>query len=168
MRRVRFLGASVLLIGVIAFTPACRRQSPTDTHAADEHAIRELDAEMLKATTAKDLERLLSHFADDASIFPPNAPIAAGKAAIRAVWTQMLAAPGLNLTWQTTTVEASRGSDLGYLEGTYEITMNHPKGTAVTDHGKWVSVVKKSPDGKWKVVSDIWNSNQPPPGTPAR
>ncbi len=165
MRRVHFLGILLLLVGLIGFVLGCRRQPLADTRAADERAIHDVDAELLRATNAKDLERLLSHFGDDASIFPPNAPIATGKGAIRAVWSQMLTTPGLALTWHTTKVEASRAGDLGYLEGTYELTMNDPKGKPVTDHGKWVSVVKKQPDGNWKVVADIWNSNQTPSTT---
>jgi len=34
------------------------------------------------------------------------------------------------------------------------------------DKGKYVTVYRKQPDGKWKVVADIFNSDLPAPAPP--
>jgi ketosteroid isomerase-like protein len=75
----------------------------------------------------------------------------------------MMASPGFALSWQASKVEASRGGDLAYSVGTYELTMNDPKGKPVTDRGKYMTVWKKQPDGQWKVVTDMYNSDLPAP-----
>ena len=129
---------------------------------ADKAAIRDLmDVQWLNAAQAKDVDTVLSVFADDASSFPPNASIVTGKEAIRARQSEAYSRPGFAVTWQTTKVEVAGSGDLAYSHGTYEETVNDPEGNPVTDKGKWVVVWKKQPDGTWKVVVDIWNSNQP-------
>ena len=55
------------------------------------------------------------------------------------------------------------------LMGVYQITAKNPKaqvsGGSLTG-GKLVEVWKKQADGKWKVVSDIFNSDLPLPQAP--
>jgi ketosteroid isomerase-like protein len=46
--------------------------------------------------------------------------------------------------------------------------MNDPKGKPVNDKGKYVTVYGKQPDGKWKVVVDIFNSDLPAPAPPKK
>ena len=161
MRRLPVAGTLVLSVVVIGAGLACRQQAPPDARAADERAARDADRATLKAAQVKDLERNLSFYTDDASVFPPNAPIATGKEAIRAFLAQGFANAGFAIDWQPTKVEVSRGGDLAYTQGTYELTMNDPKGKPVTERGKYVNVWKKQPDGTWKMVADIWNSDQP-------
>lgn len=152
--------AVVLVVGMIG-NQAVNAQP--DTRGADERAIREAEIEWWKVTVAKDLERTIAFYADDASMFPPHAPIATGREAIRAVWSSLFTTPGLGISGQTTKVEASRGGDLGYSIGTYEITTPDATGKPVTDRGKYVVVWKKQTDGSWKAVTDIFNSDLPAP-----
>jgi len=133
---------------------------------AERAAIRGMTMEWVNAATAKDVEGMVVGFADDASLLPPNAPVAAGKEAIRTVWSELVERPGLSQSTEATTVEVSSRGDLGYAVGTYESTWNDPEGNRVTDRGKWVAVYKKQPDGTWKCVLDIWNTDQPAPATP--
>ena len=130
--------------------------------AAEQAAIRDLtDVQWLNAEQAKDVDTVLSFFADDASVLSPNAPIVTGKEAIRARLSEEYSGPGFAISWQTTKVEVSRSGDLAYSHGTYEVTVNVPEGNPVTDKGKWVTVWEKQPGGTWKVVIDIWNSDGP-------
>jgi uncharacterized protein (TIGR02246 family) len=139
---------------------SCTQQSP-DTRAADEAAIRDLDTEWSKAASANDLEGTVAFYSDDATVLPPNAPIASTKQAIHTLWASLLV-PGSTASWQATKVEVSRSSDLGYLLGTYVVTLKDSKGKAV-DSGKLVEVWKKQTDGKWKCVVDTYNSDLPTP-----
>ncbi|MCX6635202.1 MAG: DUF4440 domain-containing protein, partial [Acidobacteria bacterium] len=62
----------------------------------------------------------------------------------------------------------ARSGDVAYSHGTYAMTMNDAKGKPVNDKGKFVTVYRKQPDGKWKVVADIINSDLPAPAPPKK
>ena len=155
MQRIAGRLALTLAIGMVVGmlgNQAVNAQS--DTRATDERAIREAEIAWWKVAVAKDLERTIAFYADDAAMFPPHAPMATGKEAIRAVWSPLLTTPGFAISGQTTKVEASRGADLGYSIGIYDLTTPDATGKPVTDRGKYVVVWKKQADGSWKVVLD--------------
>jgi ketosteroid isomerase-like protein len=127
----------------------------------DTKTLRDLDAQWSAAAGAKDLDKTVSYYSDDAIVMPPNAPSATTKEAIRKVWKDLLASPGLVMSWKTAKVEMSTSGDLACLSGTYELTMNDASGKPVNDHGKYVEVWEKQADGKWKCGTDIWNSDLP-------
>jgi uncharacterized protein (TIGR02246 family) len=146
---------------------APKRRTEQVFFKAEQAAIRNAgDVEMLNAAREKDVERVLSFYADDASMFPPNAPIATGKEAIRTVCSPIFANPGFTINWHKTKVGLSRAGDLAYATGTYEVTTHDPQGNPVTDRGKDVTVWKKQADRSWKIVADIWNSDRPLPAPP--
>ena len=163
--RLAWILAIGMVVGLLG-NQAVNAQS--DTRAADERVIREAGIAWWKVTVAKDLERTVAFYADDASMFPPNAPVATGKEAIRAVWSQLFTTPGFAISGQTTKVEASLGSDLAYEIGIYEFTMPDPAGKPVMDRGKYVVVWKKQADSSWKAIVDIFNSDLPAPAATPR
>jgi hypothetical protein len=70
-------------LSFLLLASACTQQPP-DNRAADETAIRDLDAQWSETASAKDLDGTVAFYSDDATLLPPNAPIATTKAAIRA------------------------------------------------------------------------------------
>jgi len=147
-------------LAVLLLASGCGPSTPPDTRAADEKAIRDLDAEWSKAAASKDLDATVSYYSDDASLLAPNLPIATGNHAIRAVWSPLLSSD-VSLSWAANKAEVARSGDLAYLLGVYQMTMKSPQGKPVTDNGKFVEVWKKQTDGKWKVAADIFNSDSP-------
>jgi uncharacterized protein (TIGR02246 family) len=147
-------------LALLLLATACTQPTPPDTRAADEQTIRDLDAQWSKTAAAGDLEGTVSYYSDDASLLPPNAPLAAGRQPIHAVWASLLG-PGTSVSWQAGKVEVARSGDLASIVGTYSLTMKDAQGMSVTDRGKFVEVWKKQADGKWKVVADIFNSDLP-------
>jgi ketosteroid isomerase-like protein len=138
-----------------------RQQTPPDTRAAEETAIRQADFGWSKAMTDKQLDATVSYYAADAAIYPPNAPTASGKDAIRTVWKAYFATPGFVVTCHPVKIEASRSGDIGYTQGPYDLAFADAKGNAIKDHGKYLAVWKKQSDGAWRVVADIFNSDLP-------
>ena len=126
-----------------------------------KQALRDADAQWSAAAGAKDLDKTVSNYSNDAIVMPPNASAATTKEAIRKVWQDLLASPGLGISWKTTKVEVSKSGDLACVSGTYEVTMNDPSAKPANDHGKYVEVWEKHADGKWKCGTDIWNSDLP-------
>jgi ketosteroid isomerase-like protein len=160
---VALLGSLTLSFGCAAQQPA----APPDTRAADEAAIRKADADWSKTGEAKQLDQWMTFYTDDATLLPPNEPMATNKDAIRKSIGDLLALPGLDLKWQPTKVEVSRSGDLGYSLGTYEMTANDPAGKPFSERGKYAEVWKKQADGSWKCAVDMFSSDLPAAPTPA-
>jgi uncharacterized protein (TIGR02246 family) len=154
-------------LALVLFISACGQQTPPDTRSADESTIRDLDAQWSKTAAANDLDGAVSYYSEDAALLPPNAPVATGKPAIRAIWATLLV-PGASVSWQPSNVEVARSSDLAYSMGSYQSSMKDSRGKPVADHGKYVEVWKKQADGKWKTVADIFNSDLPVPAAPEK
>jgi uncharacterized protein (TIGR02246 family) len=141
--------------------------APPDTRAADEKAIKDVEGQWLKDIQAKDVEKSISHYTDDASFLLPDLPIQTGKDAIRATYKQMMADPNLAVDFASTKVEASKSGDFGYSQGTYTMTTTDAKTKKpMTEKGKYVTFFKKQADGSWQAVQDILNADGP--ATPAK
>ena len=131
--------------------------APNEKASGAKAEILRLDAEWAKAAEARDLERILSYWSDDASVFPPGSPALVGKDAIRAYIGQSLQMPGFRISWKTNEVTVAESGDLAYGVGTNRISFTGPDGKPVTVEGKAVTVWRKDPTGGWKCVVDIWN-----------
>jgi len=152
---------------LVLLLAGCENLQPTpavDTHA-DENAIRQADLEWSKAAASKDIEKVVSYYAEDGAVYPPNSPISAGLPAIKIVWTGMVNLPGFMVNWVPSRVDVAKSGELGWSTGTYQMSMNVP-GSPANDHGKYVAVWKKQPDGNWRVQADIFNSDLAP-GAPS-
>ena len=130
--------------------------------------LRKLDEQWSAAAANNDLEATLSFYAEDAVVLPGNAPIARDKKAIREVWAGTLG-PGTAVSWKVTKAALAKSGELGYLYGTYELTMKDPKGgPPERDKGKVVEIWMKQPDGNWKCIVDMYNSDLPLPAAAAQ
>jgi ketosteroid isomerase-like protein len=110
------------------------------------------------ASEGSDVERILSFWTDDAKVFPPGAPVVAGKPAIREFVTGSLSIPGFRITWEPVEVVVNASGDLGYTTGRNHLTMPDAAGKLQTEHGRYVTVWRRDPDGEWRCVIDIWNA----------
>lgn len=153
--KMRLLAVVLLLIVGIAGALA-QKSNPN----SDEQAIRKLDNDWQAAAQSKDVEKTISFYADDASAFPYNAPIATGKEQIRQVWTHLTSLPGFSITFAPAKIEVAKSGDLAYDVGTFELKANDAQGNATTTVGKYVVVWKKQPDKKWKAIADIFNTDK--------
>src|SRR3954462_1871 len=126
-----------------------------------EQAIRDCDTQMSDAAVAKDFEKIVSYYSDDAIVLPPNSAALTTKDAIRETWKEMVASPDLKVSWNTTRVEVSKTGDMAYATGTYELAMNDKSGKPMKDSGKYLEVWQKQKDGTWQCGADMWNSDLP-------
>ncbi|MFQ5817190.1 MAG: YybH family protein [Terriglobia bacterium] len=147
----------IALILLVLATSGCAQPVDVEAEAA---AIRAVDHQMQTAANAGDIARWFGFFTDDAIMMPPNEPAVVGKEAIREYVSALMASANLAVSHDLSKVEVSRGGDLAYVSYAYEIVLTPPEGEAVTDRGKDITVFKKQLDGSWKVVIDIWNSDQ--------
>jgi uncharacterized protein (TIGR02246 family) len=150
------LALAVLLLGCAQAPPP----APPDTRAADEKAIRVSETAWVKEFAAKDMDKIVAHYADDGMVLLSNAPTMVGKDAIRAGMKDTVIDPKFSLDLKTVKVEVS--GDLAYSQGTYSVMAPDPKTKKVmAETGRYVEVYKKQPDGSWKIIEDI-NSPEAP------
>jgi uncharacterized protein (TIGR02246 family) len=146
------------VLGVLVCAGCVSKESPS----AARSRLLELDREWSEAAAARDVERALSFWADDAVVFPPGGPAVAGKPAIRAFVVKSFETPGFGISWKTENVVVSRSGDFAYGTGTNRVTFTGSDGRQVAVEGKAVTVWRKQKEGDWKCVIDIWNDASPP------
>ena len=138
--------------------------SQVSTDAEDVAAIRSSFSAYVAAFNTGEANALPAFFTDDAIWLPPNAPAIVGREAIRSFVQNNNEQFTEELTAEV--VEADVAGDWAFLRMTYGATMT-PKtgGESMELSGKWVNIWRRQPDGSWKIYREIWNTNQPMPGT---
>jgi uncharacterized protein (TIGR02246 family) len=160
--KYRFVVAvfAALVLGGCAQAPP---PAPPDTRAADEKALRDDEAAWNKDWAAKDLDHIVSHYAEDASLEVPDVPILSKKDDMKAALKMVLDDPNWSISFAADKVEVAKGGDLAYMQGHYTVTETNTKTKKkVTEKGKYVTVYKKQADGSWKAVQDINNEDATP------
>lgn len=145
--------------GLLALTTACSG----DSSSADAKAIQARSELWSKAGSIKDSASFATFFADDATVMLPNEPAFKGMNAIKQVLTPMMQDPNFSLSFTTDKVEVS--GILAYTQGAVTFKSTGRDGKQLVDTGKYLTVWKKQPDGSWKVIDDIFNSDLPPAGS---
>jgi uncharacterized protein (TIGR02246 family) len=140
MSRALSFFAGVFMFGLLA--------SPL--HAQD--GAKMVDDAWVKAAQAGDVEALVSLYAPDAVLYPPDAMEARGTAAIRAMYTGMLSGN----TISNTSIDAAYQTvgDLSVGFGTATLTMTPKAGGAPQTMTVRVTAVAKKINGKWLYVVD--------------
>jgi ketosteroid isomerase-like protein len=120
-----------------------------------------VDEAWAQAAAAKDLEKTLSFWAEDASVIPPGQAAVVGKEAIRRYVSEGFALPGFSIRWKTSAFVVSASGDMAYGVGTNEMTVNDPQGRPMTQRGRGITVWRKDGKAGWKCVVDIWSPEPP-------
>ena len=156
----------LVAMGALAMMFTGCKETP-DTHDADVKAIQDTEAQWVKDFAAKDADKIVSHYADDATLMAPGEPATSGIDPIRAMVKGMTADPALSLQFQASKVIVAKSGDIGFTQGSYTMTMTDPQTKkVVNDHGSYVTTYRKQPDGTWKAEVDIVTSDVPPPAPP--
>jgi uncharacterized protein (TIGR02246 family) len=164
----------LIATGVLVLALAGCTQAPPpapDTRAADEKALRDLEAGSLAAWTAKDADKVASFYAEDATILIPHAPAIQGKAALAAGLKEVLGDPNFKLDFSPAGLDVAKSGDLGYVRGNYTLTQSDPKTKKpMSEKGSYLIVYKKQADGSWKITNDFATPEGPaaPPAAQAK
>src|SRR5918996_607105 len=169
------LKRSVVLLWSAGLALACQQEPATEQASETDpaidaatvtEAIAAKDRVFAEAMVAGDIETVMSVYADDAILLAPNHPRVEGAAAIRETFTGWIEEGGTPATMTITSddVTVTAAGDYAHAVGTWTMTGTAPDGSEWSDQGN-VVVVWKNIEGDWKVVTDIWNSENPPMGT---
>lgn len=110
----------------------------------------------VQAVVNGDWDAAATYFAADAVRLPMNAPAVRGHAAIR----QSLGAVDSVPDWTIHAIEVETGPALAYARFHFTMTIfvrGSPQPFTYT--GKQLSVLKRQPDGRWLILTDMWNTD---------
>ncbi len=155
----RFFAISTALI-LASLACACNSIPPPTESSSN--AIQALEEAQNQDFNAKNVNRVLSYYADNAVMISPGEPTARGKQAVQAALTQLLSDPAFLLQFHAEEIKVAKSGDLGYTQGTYALTVTDPiSHKPITDKGSYVTTYGKQTDGSWKVLTDIITSQTP-------
>ena len=155
-----FFVSSLLIFVVLA--AACQQKAQIDT-ASQEAAVKAYK-DMLDlwdtAHNARDVDRLVSFYLDDAYRMQQEEPAWIGHDEIRDGFKNnfdRFAAIEVDNVAQ----EVKICGDWAFVRGTTTWTSTLKGGEETKGTSKWMSVNKRQSDGSWKIQWDIWNSDKP-------
>jgi ketosteroid isomerase-like protein len=87
--------------------------------------------------------------------------VTSGREGIRQYFQGLIDAGVGDAALDTRQVEVS--GDLGYGVGAYRLSIRPPAGEPVHDRARYVLVYRRQADGAWRVVVDMFSTDQPVP-----
>lgn len=125
--------------------------------------IDEINKEMAKNMIEGNIEKNLSMYTNDAISMPSNQPMQEGIEAIRKGAEEMAKAGVKFSSFEPTIKKVIPEGNLITEIGTYKTKLTIPgMDQPVEDHGKYLTIWEKQPDGSLKVKVETWNSDMNP------
>lgn len=150
----------LLLLGSLASAScASKNESP----AADIEAINKLHQREIEASRKWDIDALASLWSDDIVMLPAGEPALIGKDANRASITRLRDQGGdvQIADYVLSFNEVKVSGDWAFEWGTYSGTLaGDGRGEPLRATGKVIRVLKKAPDGSWRIARAMYNSDQ--------
>jgi len=162
-----FIPLSVV-VALAACAPATQEPEPAAEEPpcteADMEAIKKLEEEFTAAFKRGDADAMTSMMTDDAVAMLPGVPTAVGREACRSLWEEVLSQQTLE-THSVSLEEVVVDRGWAFVRATTETVFRIGDGEPQEAAGKYINILQRQADGSWKIARDIWNSDNPPPGS---
>jgi ketosteroid isomerase-like protein len=143
------IGYAALLV----ISAACAASNPDV--AKETQKLLETDrAWSAQASAGKNADSVLAYWSDDARVVTPCQPTLTGKDALRKMVVSDFSAPGFHITWTPEQAVVAKSGDIGYTTGMNEFTIPDSTGKTTKLPGRYLTVWRKEPDGRWRCVLD--------------
>lgn len=160
-RSIKLVRTRGLIWSAIALTACAPDGAGTDRgHADDRRAIEELHERDERAAVAGDTAALAALWSEDIVALPPGQPPVRGADEMR---EELRARLRSGPRWETLEYELDFEEvvivdDIAYEWGSYRGRSRDPMtGDTVQGSGKLMRILKRTPEGTWKVHRTIWN-----------
>ncbi len=120
--------------------------------------LMEADRAFAAETAANGLNGWLNWFDKQAAVFPRDRNVVNGLAAIRAFYEETGFDP-TGLKWEPERAVVSDDGTLGMTYGTWTMVDPSVNGESEIARGKYMTVWRLNPEGKWRVVADMGNTD---------
>jgi uncharacterized protein (TIGR02246 family) len=162
------MGKGVKLMNRLVLTSVCMlgltglAYADDLTQADAEKIVNSIGQQFIQAWKAKQLEQMVSLFADDGWRITDNGPIV-GKEALRKHWTAVFQVVTLDNTYPdyVKVLDSNNIQSTGHWEATIRLPNQAPQPMT----GFWVVTDTKQKDGSWKISMEGYNVKMPPPPT---
>lgn len=157
----RNLAATIV---TLVFVSACGGAAAHDP-AADAAAIGKVRDSYASAFKAGDAGALAALYTADAQVMNNLQATVTGTQGIEAANKNLadLASRDIVVTPEKTDISG----DMAYDRGTYKMTLTPKTGAPTVEEGRYLVVLKRQPDGSWKVAENIGNLAAAPVAAPA-
>ncbi len=132
---------------------------------AEQSSLLDTAKSWFQSVRTGDMDRVFSYWTDDAVIIPAGMPAIEGKDAIREFVTNNRSQRGFSLKTTPQKATVSKAGDIGYIVGTYEISMTGPDAAPRSTQGRYLTAWRKNEAGNWKCTLEIHsplNRSSPP------
>jgi len=127
---------------------------------AEAQKLMELSKSWAQSVKDKDVEKMVSYWADDAILMSPIEASVVGIDSLRVMVIRSMKIPGFEINWKPQEAYVSKSRDLGYVIIKNYMTMPIDiMGNTRTIFNKGVEIWKKQDGGTWKNVIDISNTD---------
>jgi uncharacterized protein (TIGR02246 family) len=164
MRKFSGIAMAASALVLLSSCDQAPQKAPATDAASVEKAIRAVEDQWNKDYNARDIDAVMGHYADDAALANPGAPIAAASESRRAAITQFLSDPSLKISFASDRVQVAKSGDLAYTRGHYTMQGTDPATKQPrTENGNYLTVWQKQADDSWKAVEDFVVPGGSPP-----
>jgi len=158
MNTMSLLGA---VIPAIAFL-ACQSPHPKSVDLTQvRKVIEETNAQWSEAMKRGDIDAIISLYAEDATVLPPNRPMLRGREQIRVLFGTFPTKKVTVTKAILNTLEVNGKDSTVYELGEYLLNYQREDGSPGADTGKYTTIWRLQSDGVWRMQADCWNSNKP-------
>lgn len=168
MRKHRFWGMA-LAIAAAASLAACSKpgDDAAKKAAKEVEAIRAGEVQWNADFKAKDVEKVVSHYASAGVLLLPGQTPTRGSDQLRWVMKQMFADANFALTFAPQRIQTAAANDIAFSEGTFKQTSTDPAThQAATASGAYVTIYRRAANGTWKAIEDIITPTSTAPAEP--
>ena len=127
-----------------------------DLNDADLNAMRAAAESYADAWLTSDADTVMATFVDEPVLSPSQLPYLEGQDAARAFWFPADSPPTKVSEFTMTEIEISGSGNLGYVRGTFRLAFEYD-GSDYENHGKYVTILRKSQDGEWRITHHLWD-----------
>ncbi|MCH7806929.1 MAG: DUF4440 domain-containing protein [Proteobacteria bacterium] len=155
--------AQVFLAGVfsILLGTSCSGGDEHTLSTTDIDAIMAADYAFATAWLENDPSKVMATLTPDAVIIPSGKPPIEGAAAIQETWWPADSVPTLVTEFKVDQRESGGSGDVGFVRGSYSLAFE-VDGTTFTYTGEYLCLLRRDPDGSWRISHRMWGGRERP------
>lgn len=135
---------------------SCSNKQEVSKEATPEE-LSQMNRDFAKALNDKDPVAAADCYMEDAILLPPGEAPVSGRANIKEYWSRVIFSGVFDVAVASTSTVSN--GDIGYETGRFQMSSNDSAGNVTTERGKYIELLKRDKDGRWRSTHGIWNSD---------